>query len=297
MILTKYDSYKDSGVEWLGEIPNHWEVKRVKDITKLNPYTFKFLNFDDSEKIEFLPMSQVNEIEGKIKKYLFEPFGIVKSGYTTFKNGDILFAKITPCMENGNCVIVQNLKNNLGFGSTEFIVFRTDPSFRRYLYLFLRNKQFLKKAEFFMTGSAGQKRISTTYLNVHPIGLPTDFDKIKIINFLDKKTSQIDRKIEILQEKKESYKELKKSLINETVCRGIDKNVELKDSGIEWIGKISKHWKVERGKDKFFYEKKINKGLICKNVLSLTYDGVINKDFNTNAGLNPGSYETYQFVN
>ena len=297
MIFAKYNSYKDSGVKWLGKIPSYWELKRIKDIARLNPYTFRSLNFDNSEKIEFLPMSQVNEMEGKIKKFLFKPFGIVKSGYTTFKNGDILFAKITPCMENGNCVIVQNLKKNLGFGSTEFIVFRTDPSLRRYLYLFLRNKQFLKKAEFFMTGSAGQKRISTSYLNVHPIGLPTGFDKIKITNLLDKKTSQIDKKIKLLQEKKESYVELKKSLINATVCRGIDKNVELKDSGIEWIGKIPKHWKVERGKDRFFYEKKINKELICKNVLSLTYGGVINKDFDTVAGLNPGSYKTYQFVN
>jgi len=122
-------------------------------------------------------------------------------------------------------------------------------------------------------------------------------EQIKISNFLDKKTSQIDRKIQLLQEKKENYEELKKTLINETVCRGLKKDVELKESGIEWIGKIPKNWEVERGKDKFFYEKKINKGLICKNVLSLTYDGVINKDSNTNAGLNPGSYKTYQFVN
>jgi len=251
MKFTKYDSYKDSGVEWLGKIPENWEIKRIKDIAKLNPNTFKFSNFDDSDKIEFLPMNQVNEKEGKIIKFLFKPFRIVKSGYTAFKNGDILFAKITPCMENGNCVIVSNLRNNLGFGSTEFIVFRTTPGFKRYLHLFLRNKQFLNKAEFFMTGSAGQKRISTSYLNVHPIGIPPDFDKIKISNYLDKKTSQIDKKIKLLQEKNQTYKELKKSLINETVCRGLNKDVELKDSRIEWIGKIPKHWEVERLKNIF----------------------------------------------
>lgn len=289
MILEKYPSYKDSGFEWLSEIPSHWKVRRVKDIAKINPNTYKSGNIGDSDKIEFLPMNQVDEAEGRIKKFLFESYANVKSGYTAFKNGDILFAKITPCMENGNCVIVKNLRLNLGFGSTEFIIFRTKFKFRKFLYSFLRNRRFLEKAEYFMTGSAGQKRISSSYLEVHPIGIPTEKEQIQISNFLDKKTSQIDQKINILQDKKTSYEELKKSLINETVCRGINKNAELKEANANWVGKIPSHWNVGRLKN--IFEKRIEKNLrvdgapVTTNILSVMKDiGVINHRDKGNVG-------------
>ena len=259
MILQKYESYKDSGVEWLGEIPEGWEVKRIKDICELNPMTSKKISVQEAESIEFLPMSQVDEIRGVIKKYLFEKYEDVKTGYTSFKNEDILFAKITPCMENGNCVIVKGLKKNLGFGSTEFIIFRANSKYQRFLYLFLRNKRFLEKAEFFMTGSAGQKRISTSYLEVQPICIPTKHEQIQISDFLDTKTSQIDSKIKVLQDKITCYEELKKTLINETVCRGLNKDVGLKDTEIEWIEKIPKHWRIDRNKNLFYESKKVSK--------------------------------------
>jgi type I restriction enzyme S subunit len=107
MKFERYEKYKDSGIEWIGEIPEHWEVKRIKDVSQVNPYTSKTIKINS--QIEFLPMSHVDERVGKIKSYLFESIEDVIQGYTAFKNGDILFAKITPCMENGNCVIVSGL--------------------------------------------------------------------------------------------------------------------------------------------------------------------------------------------
>jgi len=250
MSLAKYDKYKDSGVDWLGEIPEHWEVRRIKDVVKVNPSTLKNVKNQNS-LIEFLPMSNVNEITGTIKEYNFEPYENIKQGYTAFKNEDVLFAKITPCMENGNCVVVDGLKNNLGFGSTEFIVFRTDriKLTNKHIFQFLRNAKFLKKAENFMIGAAGQRRISSEYLKIHPIAVPPLPEQTTIATYLDRKTSAIDKKTTLLEQKTTHYLQLHKSLINETVCRGLDKNVKLKDSGIEWIGEIPEHWEVKRLKD------------------------------------------------
>lgn len=250
MSLTKYDKYKDSGVDWLGSIPEQWEIRRIKDVVKINPSTLKNVKNKNS-LIEFLPMSNVNEITGTIKEYNFEPYENIKQGYTAFKNEDVLFAKITPCMENGNCVIVDGLQNNLGFGSTEFIVFRTDrlKLTNKHIYQFLRNARFLKKAENFMIGAAGQRRISSEYLKIHPIAIPDLAEQTAIATYLNSKTSAIDRKVSLLEQKITHYQQFRKSLINETVCRGLDKTIKLKDSGIEWIGEIPEHWEVKRLKD------------------------------------------------
>jgi type I restriction enzyme S subunit len=146
-----------------------------------------------------------------------------------------------------------------------------------------------------MTSNINQLTIGT----LHKLTVVAPKDRIlqtAIVNYLDQQTTLIDRKIELLNAKKQSYLELKQILIKEVVTGGLDKTTEMKDSEIEWIGQIPKHWELRRGKDLFKYIKKINKQLECKNVLSLTYNGVINKDYNTKAGLNPESYETYQFV-
>jgi type I restriction enzyme S subunit len=250
MSLSKYNNYINSDVDWLGEIPFHWEVLRLKDYIKINPTTPKNDKLRNA-RIEFLPMSNVDEITGNIKEYLFEEYEKAKVGYTAFKNEDVLFAKITPCMENGNCVIVSGLQNNLGFGSTEFIVFRANKFkiLNKHVYQFLRNERFLKKAEKFMIGAAGQKRVSSEYLKTHPIAIPPLPEQVLIASFLDTKTSAIDRKVSLLEQKITHYQHLRKSLINQTVCRGLDKNVKLKDSGIEWIGMIPEHWGNGRLKD------------------------------------------------
>jgi type I restriction enzyme S subunit len=100
-----------------------------------------------------------------------------------------------------------------------------------------------------MIGAAGQKRVSSEYLKTHPIAIPPLPEQVLIASFLDTKTSAIDRKVSLLEQKITHYQHLRKSLINQTVCRGLDKNVKLKDSGIEWIGMIPEHWGNGRLKD------------------------------------------------
>jgi type I restriction enzyme S subunit len=241
-------------------------------------------------------MSAYDEL-GQIKKFNFVNLKEVSTGYTKFKNGDVIFAKITPCMENGNCAIVSGLTHNICFGSTEFMVFR---AFRKltakYLHYFLHNDTFRRNAEPFMRGTAGQKRITSHYMATHCFVLPPAKEQQTITTYLDTKTAEIDRKIELLSQKAAQYGKLKQSLINETVTRGLDKTVAMQDSGVEWIGKVPAHWDVQRIADIAAQNKVKNNGLVEKNLLSLSYGKIIRKDFNTSFGLLPESFETYQVV-
>jgi type I restriction enzyme, S subunit len=245
--LKIYESYKEVESLWIGEVPSHWISGRVKDFV-VNDTTTKIpIKLKENDLVEFIPMSNVNEEVGKVRRFDFVPLKEVSSGYTKFKNKDVIFAKITPCMENGNCAIVDGLINNIGFGSTEFMVFRTSKKVsERYLHYFFHNELFRKNAEPFMRGTAGQKRITTQYMITHYLPLPTISEQLEIADYLDRKTTQIGKMIELHTKKLEHYISLKKSLINETVTKGIDKTVEMKDSYINWVGDIPEHWNIER---------------------------------------------------
>ena len=130
---------KPSGAEWIGEIPSHWEVLKVKHVgssnpSKNNPKTDRLKD----KLVVFLPMERVHT-DGTIDQELRHPYSQLKNGYTYFEENDILIAKVTPCFENGKIVLVKNLATPVGFGSTEFIVIRPNPQkmFTPFLYYIL----------------------------------------------------------------------------------------------------------------------------------------------------------------
>jgi len=246
----QYAAYKKTDSLWYNETPSHWVSGRIKDFVDADISVKTPVYLDENALIEFIPMTNLDAELGMVKNFNFVPLKEVASGYTKFKNGDVVFAKITPCMENGNSAIVSGLKHNICFGSTEFMVFRASPKLaEKYLHYFLHNELFRRNAEPFMKGTAGQKRISSYYMATHFCSLPPVQEQERITNYLDTKTAQIDRKIELLSQKAEKYGKLKQSLINETVTRGLDKSVPMKDSGIEWIGEVPAHWEVKRVKE------------------------------------------------
>lgn len=245
--LEIYCEYKGTHSQWLKQVPVHWVGGRLKDFLNSSTIVNIPSTLSEDDLVEFLPMTNVNEELGIIRHFNLVPLREVSSGYTKFKNGDVIFAKITPCMENGNCIVVNGLANNICFGSTEFMVFRTTRKLQaEYLHYFLHNYLFRRNAEPFMKGTAGQKRISSQYMMTHYFALPPLDEQQNIVNYLKTKTNQIDRKLDLLTQKLEKYSNLKKSLSNETVTKGLDKTVRMKDSGIEWIGEIPEHWEVER---------------------------------------------------
>ncbi|MDD4353993.1 MAG: restriction endonuclease subunit S [Candidatus Nanoarchaeia archaeon] len=285
MILQKYDSYKDSGVEWLGEIPKDWEVKRLKDVYKeigsggtpssenLNYYegNIPWVRSGDLNNsiVEDVPFKITNEALNNSSAKMFPKgtFIIAMYGASVGKMGILGLDAST---NQACCCIVTN-KNKIDI---------------KYLYYYYN---FYKPLLIKDAVGGGQPNISQGLLKLSWLIYPEKNQQTAISNFLDKKTSQIDSKINLLQEKITSYEDLKKSVINETVCRGLNKDVELKDSEIEWIGNIPKHWKVERLKNIFNERVEKNKKLdgepITDNILSVMKDiGVINHRDKGNVG-------------
>ena len=245
MTSTAYKQYKNTNHAWIEATPAHWKTGRVKDFVETNAAVKVPADLAEDALVEFVPMTNVNDELGQITEFNFVPYRDVSTGYTKFKNKDVIFAKITPCMENGNSAVVNGLCKNIGFGSTEFIVFRAKSKLgEKYLHYFFHNDLFLKNAEPFMKGTAGQKRISSQFMATHFFALPPLNEQFSIVSYLDKKTSRIDLNIGLLNKKAKQYEKLKQSLINETVTRGLDKKVAMKDSGVEWIGEVPVHWDV-----------------------------------------------------
>jgi type I restriction enzyme, S subunit len=246
--MKRYETYKPSGVEWLGEIPEHWEVRRVKDLFTVNP-NFTKKNFDKNAHVSFTPMECLRC--GQIEKRTID-FATAIS-YVPFKNNDILMAKVTPCFENGNIAIADDLENGIGFGSSEIYVIRSNEKYinRKLAFYLFQSNYFRSIGISSMKGTGGLKRVDPISLNTVLFPNISLQEQTTIANYLDAKTSAIDRKIELLTAKADKYKALRRSLINETVCRGLNPNVQLKDSGIEWIGMIPEHWDVKRVKEIF----------------------------------------------
>jgi len=213
---------KDSGVEWIGEIPRHWDAKRIKHVAKVNPSTNRPEILPD-ESIGFVPMTNVNEKIGVIRKVDVRKYSEVSSGYTLFQNGDVIFAKITPCMENGNCAMIADMNYGIGFGSTEFIVFRPGKLImQEYLHMVLRNNELRKICKRFMSGTAGQQRIATPFLENFPLALPPIEEQKAIVKEVGKKVKRLESLEDEVRKSIELLKEHRTALISAAVTGKID---------------------------------------------------------------------------
>lgn len=154
--------------------PKVWPVYDLGDpqVAKINPPLIKKKISIDAE-FSFVPMSDVEKKWGTIIGKQTRQYSEVCKGFTSFQDGDVIFAKITPCMQNGKAAIVSNLKNGRGFGSTEFHVLRPGPlATPEWLFGLVRLNMFRKQAEASFTGSAGQQRVPSYFLKNYKIGCP-----------------------------------------------------------------------------------------------------------------------------
>ena len=246
--MKRYPEYKESGVEWIGEMPRHWEVLKAKHVGSSNPpkNNLKTARLKD-KLVVFLPMERVHT-DGTIDQELRLPYSQLKNGYTYFEEGDILIAKVTPCFENGKIVHINDLATSVGFGSTEFIVIRPDLQriFPPFLYYIFRSDPLRSIGKHFMTSAIGLKRVPTEFVENFQIPIPVYQEQTQIANFLDRKTEQIDKLIRIKERRIELLQEQRTALINQAVTKGLDPNVKMKPSGVEWIGEIPAHWESKR---------------------------------------------------
>ncbi|MFZ7217109.1 restriction endonuclease subunit S [Avibacterium avium] len=241
----RHTKTKPSGVEWLGEIPEGWEVIKIKYIAELNPKKSELEHID--RECSFIPMEKLKL--GKVILDETRKIEDVYDGYTYFIDNDLLIAKVTPCFENKNFAIAENLKNGIGFGSSEIYVLRSnEKSLSKFLFYRLQENKFMDLATYSMSGAGGLKRIPSDFLSNYKIALPPLLEQTAIADYLDRKTAHIDRLISKQQTLLDKLAEQRTALITAVVTGKMDTNGKqtgsLKNSGVEWLGEIPEGWEV-----------------------------------------------------
>ncbi len=266
--MKQYEKYKPSGIEWLGEIPLNWDLMRLKDIKANINNAFVDGPFGSNLKTEhFIDNGDVYVIDsGYITSGTFvfhRDFKTISLNHfytvnrSECKENDIIIAKIGANF--GMSAILPNLdKRTLVSGNTLKLTVNRKKYFLKYIHFSFLYLKESGQIDILVKGSA-QPALSMGLLNDLSFCIPNSLsEQTAIANYLDTKTAAIDRKIELLTAKADKYKALRRSLINETVCRGLPASegftpsetlTKMKDSGIEWIGKIPEHWEEYRMKD------------------------------------------------
>ncbi len=194
----------------VGKDEKGWGIVKLSDCCEINPKKGEDVRLKLGLDVSFIPMPAVSE-NGEINTSEIKKYDDVKSGFTYFSENDVLFAKITPCMENGKGAIAQGLCNGIGFGSTEFHVLRPLDTISNpyWLYVLTSFKKFRKDAEANMTGSAGQKRVPAKFLENYKISLPP----IELQNQFAAFVEQTDKSKLAIQQSLDKLETLKKSLM------------------------------------------------------------------------------------
>ena len=253
------------------------EKKKMQDVCIVNPHLDAKLSGD--MKVSFLPMTAVST-DGRTDLTKTLESEKIKN-YSVFQNGDVLFAKITPCMENGKGAIADNLLNGYGAGSTEFIVLRpkTDIISSKWLFLYLSQQSFRQECKQHMTGSAGQKRVQPKYLASCTVPvLPLDEQK-RIVARIEELFSELDKAVETLNTTKQQlavYRQaVLKAAFNSLTCKKTIREM----STIVTSG--------SRGWAKFYSDN----GARFIRITDLTRDGINLKNANVQCVLLPSSVE------
>lgn len=166
-----------------------WKLMPLGELAEVAPRTRRP---DGNEKVSFVPMAALNDVTGSIEEATYKDAAEVGNGYTLFRRGDVIFARITPCMQNGKCAVFDDSGSEYGFGSTEFHVIRpADATQGRWIHRFLRTRRFRDSAIPHMTGTAGQQRVPASYLQRVQIPVPlTTKEQECALTMLDKLQAQ-----------------------------------------------------------------------------------------------------------
>ncbi len=214
---------KPSGHPWLEEIPKHWQTFRLKFLSKLNPTKSNSgYSPTSTDEVVFLPMECVST-DGKMDQMNRERVCDLWKGFTYFAQGDVLVAKITPCFENGKGALTSSLETEVGFGTTEFHVIRSGRKLvREFLYLITASYRFRGIGERFMTGAAGQQRVSEQFIADFPIALPPEQEQLEIVDYVAAETGRLDTLTAKYRRELELLAEYRASLISHAVTGKID---------------------------------------------------------------------------
>jgi len=266
--MKAYPKTKPSGVEWLGDVPEHWEVKRGRFAMRVNPSAPRLRSLKPEDEVSFVPMDAVG-VGGGLSLEQSRILADIAGGYTEFQNGDVVVAKITPCFENGKAALADDLLNGAAYGTTELHVLRASPRLDcSFLFYVAISDTFRKLGESEMYGAGGQKRVPPEFSKDFRTPLPPLPEQTAIAAYLDREVGRIDELAGKKRELIERLKEKRTALISRTVTRGLPANLPpatlaklealadqklplnppLKPSGIDWLGDVPEHWTVKKMK-------------------------------------------------
>ncbi|MBC6757906.1 MULTISPECIES: restriction endonuclease subunit S [unclassified Corynebacterium] len=234
-LIEDFDSIPDEALvpkeEQPYPIPKHWKWVRLGSVCKVNPSRDNISSVSVETDVTFVPMAAVSDVTGQIEHPDVRKLQQVAKGYTSFQTGDVLFAKITPCMENGKAAIVPGLLNGLGYGSTEFFVLRPLPALNsRFLHAFVRQHTFRAQAKEVMAGAVGQQRVPKWFLEQFPFPLPPLEKQLGIIEKLTENLQKVDKAVDRI----------------EVFLEGADRRTEsLLEAAIQ--GQLTEEWRNQRG--------------------------------------------------
>lgn len=282
---------KDSGIEWVGRVPQSWSVNPIRaefqEVTEKNKLglvknALKF-TYGNIVKKDNFDADDDNYVADTILNYtVVNPGTIMLNGLNL--NFDFVSQRVALVKERGiiTSAYIAFAPNSNGRISSQFIT-----------YLL---KAYDGCKAFHNMGGGVRKILNFSELKKQYIVYPTLVEQQRIADFLDAKCAGIDALTADIQTQIDTLEQYKRSVITETVTKGLNQNAEMKDSGIEWVGRIPAHWPIHPIYS--YYGERKNKNRLGKedNLLSLSYGRVIRKDINTNDGLLPESFNTYNIV-
>lgn len=283
--MRKYDSYKDSGVKWIGKIPSHW--KEILNGILFRENIRKPLADDVplslSQKDGLIPTDQMKESSLKTSSY---------DGWKGVKKDDLVLNRFKAHLG------VLMASDYEGMVSFHYGVYEAQlplvTKYYEYLYHLEEYKSIYAYSSKGMT--VGLQNLSNlAFYSVKGLYPPIEEQK-SIVAYLNKKTAEIDEQVSKVEREIELLKEYKQAEIARVVTHGLNPNAPTKPSGISWIGDIPKHWsirKLSQVATEYFVS---NKSIHHQNLLSLSYGAIVRKDINTTEGLLPASFDTYQVV-
>ena len=278
---------KDSGIEWIGEIPEDWKINSMFQLftqVKNKNYTLSETNLL-SLSYGKIKRKNINTTDGLLPQS-FDTYNIVQ------KNDIVL--RLTD-LQNDHKSLRVGISNEQGIITSAYVTLRNRTNnLSQYLYYYLHSFDVAKG--FYGMGSGVRQGLTWDDLKLFKFVIPSQKEQQKISACLDRKCTEIDSVISKTKATIEEYKKLKQSVITQAVTKGIIPNRPMKDSGIEWIGEIPQEWETNSMFQLFVQVKNKNRLLSETNLLSLSYGKIKRKDINTTDGLLPQSFDTYNIV-
>ena len=201
-------------------LPDGWAWTTLGDVAFVNPRDREAAELPSDLLVTFVPMAAVDGDVGAITEPRQRPLADVRKGFTSFADGDVLFAKITPCMENGKAAIARNLINGRGFGSTEFHVLRPHAdTLPEWLFYFVRREEFRREAKANFAGTAGQLRVPVSFVADHLLPLPPLAEQHRIVAAIEEHLTRLDAGVAALMRAGAKLRRYKAAVLK-AACEG-----------------------------------------------------------------------------